>query len=275
MRKYVTIALMCLFSFTLISQSKEIVIIHTNDTHSQIESFTDKEMGIAGGILKRDAVISQSRNNTSNSILVDAGDFVQGTPYFNFYKGEVEILMMNKLGYDVATLGNHEFDNGPKMLADMLRKANFKIVCSNYDFTGTDLDKLVEKTIIIDKAGLKIGFIGIGVNPKGLIDSKNFEGIKYLDPVETMNKYSSELKSQGCDYIVVLSHMGIFEDDDKGDILLAKESKDVDLIIGGHTHTFMNGCKEIKNKSDKPVTVTQSGSKGAKIGKITVEFDNK
>ena len=233
MRKYVTIALMCLFSFTLISQSKEIVIIHTNDTHSQIESFTDKEMGIAGGILKRDAVISQIRNNTSNSILVDAGDFVQGTPYFNFYKGEVEILMMNKLGYDVATLGNHEFDNGPKMLADMLRKANFKIVCSNYDFTGTDLDKLVEKTIIIDKAGLKIGFIGIGVNPKGLIDSKNFEGIKYLDPVETMNKYSSELKSQGCDYIVVLSHMGIFEDDDKGDILLAKESKDVDLIIGG------------------------------------------
>ncbi len=283
MKKITASALIFLFSLTLVAQKKEIVIIHTNDTHSQIEPYQDKKMGDVGGILRRDAAISEIRSRNKNNILVDAGDFVQGTPYFNFFKGEVEIEMMNRLGYEVATLGNHEFDNGLDMLAEMLKKAKFTIVSSNYDFTGHELENLVKKTTTKEIDGIKIGFLGIGINPKGLIDAKNFKGGTYLNPIETMNKYAAELKADGCDYIVVISHSGFFKDEEErddddedkfiGDIQLAKNSKDVDLIVGGHTHTFLDGCTEVKNQNGKKVMITQSGSRGGKIGKINIEFN--
>ena len=181
--------------------------------------------------------------------------------------------MMNKQGVNVATLGNDEFDNGLDMLALMLEKAEFDIVCSNYDFSNHALDTIVKKSVIVEKAGLKFGFIGIGVNPDGLIDNRNLPSSKFMDPVESMNKYAAELKKSGCDYIIVLSHLGIYNNPDKGDELLAKESTEVDLIIGGHTHVFLDGCLEVDNKNGKKVVITQSGSRGAKIGKINVNFE--
>ncbi|MGL4293787.1 MAG: bifunctional metallophosphatase/5'-nucleotidase, partial [Bacteroidales bacterium] len=191
------------------AQKKELVILHTNDSHSQIEpnSPTASSHANQGGVVRRAVAIEQARSQSPDLILVDAGDFVQGSPYYNFFKGEVEIKMMNKLGYNVGTLGNHEFDNGIDDLVKMLQLAEFPIICANYDVTGTPLEPYVKPTVILDRDGLKIGFIGLGVNPEGLIAKKNFGDIKYLNPSETANKYASELKKAGCDLIVVVSHI--------------------------------------------------------------------
>lgn len=259
----------------LSAQQKEIVILHTNDTHSQIEPnpATASRNPDEGGIVRRAAVIEQIRKESPNVIVVDAGDFVQGSPYYNFFKGEVEIKMMNQIGYNVGTLGNHEFDNGIDELARLLAMAKYPIVCANYDVTGTPLEPYVKPTTVIERAGIKIGFIGIGIDPEGLIAKKNFGGIKYLDPVKTANKYARELKDAGCDMVVVVSHIGYFADeDDKGDRTLAMNSTDIDLIIGGHSHTDLKGCVEVANQNGKPVKITQTGKSGFRVGRVNIEF---
>lgn len=259
----------------LSAQQKEIVILHTNDTHSQIEPnpATASRNPDEGGIVRRAAVIEQIRKESPNVIVVDAGDFVQGSPYYNFFKGEVEVKMMNQIGYNVGTLGNHEFDNGIDELARLLAMAKYPIVCANYDVTGTPLEPYVKPTTVIERAGIKIGFIGIGIDPEGLIAKKNFGGIKYLDPVKTANKYARELKDAGCDMVVVVSHIGYFADeDDKGDRTLAMNSTDIDLIIGGHSHTDLKGCVEVANQNGKPVKITQTGKSGFRVGRVNIEF---
>lgn len=259
----------------LSAQQKEIVILHTNDTHSQIEPnpATASRNPDEGGIVRRAAVIEQIRKESANVIVVDAGDFVQGSPYYNFFKGEVEVKMMNQIGYNVGTLGNHEFDNGIDELARLLAMAKYPIVCANYDVAGTPLEPYVKPTTVIEKAGIKIGFIGIGIDPEGLIAKKNFGGIKYLDPVKTANKYARELKDAGCDMVVVVSHIGYFADeDDKGDRMLAMNSTDIDLIIGGHSHTDLKGCVEVANQDGKPVKITQTGKSGFRVGRVNIEF---
>ncbi|MEG0993858.1 MAG: metallophosphatase [Bacteroidales bacterium] len=259
----------------LTAAQKEIVILHTNDTHSQIEPnpATASRNADEGGMVRRAAAIEQIKNESPNVILVDAGDFVQGSPYYNFFKGEVEIRMMNLMGYDVGTLGNHEFDNGIEELARLLAMAKYPIVCANYDVKDTPLEPYVKPTAVIEKAGIKIGFIGIGIDPEGLIAKKNFGGIKYLDPVKTVNKYARELKDAGCDMVVVISHIGYNEDkDNRGDRMLAINSLDVDLIIGGHSHTDLKGCVEVPNQEGKPVKITQTGKSGFRLGRINIEF---
>lgn len=259
----------------LSAQQKEIVILHTNDTHSQIEPnlATASRNPDEGGIVRRAAVIEQIRKESPNVIVVDAGDFVQGSPYYNFFKGEVEVKMMNQIGYNVGTLGNHEFDNGVDELARLLAMAKYPIVCANYDVVGTPLEPYVKPTTVIERAGIKIGFIGIGVDPEGLIAKKNFGGIKYLDPVKTANKYARELKDAGCDMVVVVSHIGYFADeDDEGDRMLALNSTDIDLIIGGHSHTDLKGCVEVPNQKGKLVKITQTGKSGFRVGRVNIEF---
>lgn len=271
-----------LFNLTLLpAQQKEIVILHTNDTHSQVEPnpATSSRNADEGGIVRRAAAIESVKKTASNVILVDAGDFLQGSPYFNFFKGEVEIKMMNKIGYNVGILGNHEFDNGIEPLVRILALAEYPIVCSNYDVSGTALAPYVKKTVILDRDGIKVGFIGLGVDPEGLIAKKNFQGIKYLDPVETANKYAKELRNAGCDFVVAITHIGYFEgkdaDDmnDEGDRKIAANSTDIDLIIGGHSHTDLKGCVEVLNKKGKPVRITQTGKSGFRLGRVNVEFD--
>ncbi len=255
---------------------EHVVILHTNDTHSQIEpneanATYNPNMG---GVLRRGVAIEQIEAKNKNVILVDAGDFVQGTPYFNFFKGDVEIQMMNKLGYDVAVLGNHEFDNGIDALEYILKQAEFPIIAANYDFTDSKLKQYVSPTVIMDKSGVKIGFIGLASEPDGLIAKKNFEGIKTLDAVRVTNEHALKLKEQGCDYIIVLSHLGYNKNDNSGDRMIALQTENVDLIIGGHSHTLLEEEVELKNKAGEIVRIVQSGSRGERLGRIDLTFED-
>ncbi|MDO5570926.1 MAG: metallophosphoesterase [Bacteroidales bacterium] len=264
-------------TLALNAQKKEIVILHTNDTHSQIEP-TDPASARnpnEGGVVRRAAAIKQIRKDNKNVLLVDAGDFVQGTPYFNFFNGEVEIKMMNLLGYNVATLGNHEFDNGVDSLANILKLARFPFVSSNYDVAGTALEPYLRKKLVIEIDGVKIGFIGLNVEPYGLISKKNFVGITYLDPVEAANKYAKELRKEGCQYVVAISHIGYFEKGNRGDRYIAANTSGLDLIIGGHSHTNLKGCVEVNDKDGKPVRIVQTMGRSFRLGRVDIEFDEK
>ena len=274
-RHAVLTAALLLSAGLLSAQQKELVILHTNDTHSQIEPnpTTASRNAGEGGIVRRAAYFDQVRKEEPNVIVVDAGDFVQGSPYYNFFGGEVEIKMMNKMGYDVGTLGNHEFDNGLEPLAKILAMAEFPIICANYDCTGTPLAPYIKPTAIVERGGIKVGFVGICIKPDGLISKKNFGDIKYLDPVESLNKYAAELKKQGCDLVVCVSHVGFFKDrENEGDRQLAANSTDVDIIIGGHTHTNLQGCEEQANRNGKLVKIVQNYKSGFKVGRINVDF---
>ncbi len=255
---------------------ENIVILHTNDTHSQIEpNEADASYNPnMAGVLRRDVVIEQIKADNDNVILVDAGDFVQGTPYFNFFKGDVEIQMMNKLGYDVAVLGNHEFDNGIDALEYMLKQAEFPFIAANYDFTDSKLKQYVSPTVILDKGGVKIGFIGLAARQEGLISEKNFEGIKVLDPVEVANEYALKLKEEGCDYIIVLSHLGYNNSDEVGDRMIAIQTENIDLIIGGHSHTLLKEEVALKNRVGETVRIVQAGSRGEMLGRVDLTFED-
>ena len=221
-------------------------------------------------------VIAQEREADKNLLLVDAGDFCQGTPYFNFYHGRVEIDAMNRMGYDAATLGNHEFDNGLDTLAAVLKTAKFPIVCANYDFTGTAMEGMTRPYTIIRKGGLKIGILGLGCDPKGLIADKNFLPAKYLEPYEAAQKAADELRGKGCDIVVCLSHMGTYgkAEEDVCDVQLAKKTRSIDLVIGGHTHKLYDNLR-VPNLDGDSIPVCQMGKAGAYLGKIVLHLGDK
>ena len=246
-----------------------LTILHTNDTHSQVESKSNGTGGYAG----RMAIIATERTQDPNLLLVDAGDFCQGTPYFNLYHGRVEVDALNKMGYDAVALGNHEFDNGIDTLAAILKDAQFEVVCANYDVSGTALENIVKPYVILHKGGLKIGVFGLGVYPDDLIAKKNFEGIQYHAPYPIAQKIADELKAKGCDVVVCLSHMGTYPNKptDYCDAELAALSRNIDVIIGGHTHQRYDDLY-IRNADGKEIPVSQMGKSGAYIGKITLYF---
>ena len=263
-------------TLTLQAETKKIVFIHTNDTHSQIEPTSksaskDPDMG---GILRRKALIDSVRNVEKNVFLVDAGDCVQGTPYFNFFKGKPEIELMNALGYEIGTIGNHEFDNGVEALAQMYSLAKFDIINANYDVSKTALASKIKPYVIKEIDGITVGFIGLGVNPESLIEAKNFKGIIFHDPIETANKVAAQLKEKGVNVIVILSHIGFEEPGNvPDDIKLAEQSENIDVIIGGHTHTLLPVAKKVKNKLGKDFIIGQTGKSGLNVGiiELTVE----
>lgn len=255
---------------------KELVFLHTNDTHSQIESISAKTSSNynLGGVARRVAVINSEREKDPDLLLLDAGDFSQGTPYFNLFHGRVEIEAMNYMGYDVVTLGNHEFDNGLDTLAEVLKGAKFQVVCANYNVKGTPLQEVVKPYTILKRKGYKIGIFGLGVSPKSLIASQNFEPIKYLDPYSTAQEVATELKGKGCSVVVCLSHLGTQYEDPSipSDIGLAKQTRDIDLIIGGHTHKVYTN-DSVLTATQRPITVVQTGSKGCNVGKVVVQME--
>lgn len=258
---------------------KNITILHTNDTHSRIEqlSATDKKYPNRAGYANRSAVISKIRSEQPNVLLVDAGDFLQGTPYFNFFKGALEVELMNKLGYKAVTLGNHEFDLGVDSLAKILKKAKFSIVNCNYDVKNTPLRKIVKPWIIVKIAGVKIGITGVGVNPEGLITPENFKGIVYHEPAGALNKVANMLKKdKKCDFVICLSHLGYQQPDGIiSDVSIVKKCNNIDLIVGGHTHTLLERPDSVVDMSGKKVYVVQSGSMGVSIGRMDVGFSKK
>lgn len=256
--------------------AEKLVILHTNDTHSSIDPFPDG----TSGIIQRKAVLDSVRNAEKYVITVDAGDAVQGSPYFKYFGGEVEYPLMNMSGYDIRILGNHEFDNGMESLAQYYKQVEGTPLSANYDFTGTDLEGVFQPYTIKEIDGRKIGFIGINIDPTSIIAEKNID-VNFKDVIPVANEYASKLKNEeGCDLVVVVSHIGYDKINEKTcDIELAESSKDIDLIIGGHTHTLIDpdhpeiNASLIKNSEGKPVRIVQTGRYGRYIGKLAIDLD--
>jgi len=270
MKRYL-LTLIVLLSITIGMQAQNLILLHTNDTHSRIEPIpdTDKYNPNLGGVVRRAAYVDKMRSENENVLLFDAGDFLQGTPYFNMFKGKVEVEAMNMLNYDAVTLGNHEFDYGMEVLVDIVKKAKFPIVSTNYDFSETEIADIIKPYHIIYKDGVKIGIVGANINPHGLVASTNYEGMKFLPPTETVNKTAKMLRNDlNCDMVVCLSHMGI-----KDELQLAEDSRNIDIIIGGHSHTFMSKPALRKNLDGKEVMVFQTNGRGVYVGRIDVELE--
>ena len=271
MRKIFFFGLLALLCVGCTKQD-HLTILHTNDTHSQVEP-NSKDLG---GYARRMGLIKQERAADKNLLLLDGGDFCQGTPYFNFYHGRVELSAMNKMGYDVGTLGNHEFDNGLDTLAVVLKTARFPIVCANYDFRGTPLEDVVKPFTIVRKGGLKIGIFGLGCDPKGLISDKNFKPVEFLDPYPIAQAMADTLRAQNCDVVICLSHMGTFgkAPEDVCDTAMAAHTRGIDVVIGGHTHKLYDNLR-IANLDGDSVPVCQMGKSGVYLGKIVLSLGDK
>lgn len=255
-----------------------LTILHTNDIHSHIDPFPEDGGRYAGkgGFARLFALIKQVRQSNSNVLLLDSGDIFQGTPYFNFYGGELELKLMSDMQYDASTLGNHEFDNGSQHLAEQIKKAKFPFINSNYNFNNTPLDGIMSPYKIFKKGHLKIGVIGLGIQLKGLVTPKNYQGITYLDPIIEGDKTAELLKkAEKCDLIIALSHLGYqYKSDTVSDITLAKNTAYIDVILGGHTHTFMDEPAIVNNQINKSVIINQSGWGGINLGRIDIVFNN-
>ena len=258
---------------------KKITILHTNDVHSHIEPFSKdhSEFPNRGGFERRSTILNSIRSKNPNTLLLDAGDIFQGTPYFNFYNGELEFKLMSLLKYDAVTIGNHDFDNGITGLNEQMPNASFDFLISNYDFKNTVLDGKTSDYKIYIKSGIKIGVFGLGIELEGLVTKELYRETKYLDPIDIAQDVAKKLKNEEkCDLIICLSHLGYKYDNLPNrvcDYNLAKKTKDIDLIIGGHTHTFMNEPIILKNQISKDVLVNQVGCFGLFLGQIDFYFD--
>ncbi|SDR97002.1 5'-nucleotidase [Polaribacter sp. KT25b] len=276
-------ALALVGGFTLPSfmakKQKHITILHTNDTHSQIEPFkaNDTQFPNKGGVARRATLIHQIRKENENTLLLDAGDIFQGTPYFNYFGGELEFKLMSTLKYDVATIGNHDFDNSIEGLYKQLPNAKFDFVSANYDFKNTVLDTHVKPYKILNKDGIKIGIFGLGIELEGLVGKKMYKETGYLNPIEITQDITHQLKNiEKCNLIICLSHLGYYYKNNPtkvSDLTLAKATKDIDLIIGGHTHTFLPKPTIVKNAEGKNMLVNQVGAYGVNLGRIDFYFD--
>ena len=256
---------------------KQLVILHTNDTHSTIfpvkQNIDDKEIAGRGGYLRRVNMLKEQRQQHPDLLLFDSGDFSQGSGYYTLFKGEVEIGLMNQMGYDAVTIGNHEFDFGLDNLARIFRMANFPIVCSNYDCKGTVLEGLVKPYITLKRNGVKIGVFALSPALKGLVFDGNCQGITYLDPAETAQKYINLLRKQEkCDIVICISHLG-WKESEYTDEMLLKGIESCDLVLGGHTHTYMKQLEYAPDKTGKLIPVDQNGKHGAFIGKLLLNLE--
>ena len=271
----------CLFTFlplnTVAKKHKQLVILHTNDTHSTImplnPNLDNKDLAGRGGFLRRVNLIKEERSQHPNLLLFDSGDFSRGSGYYTLFKGEVEIGLMNQMGYDAATIGNHEFDFGMENMAKLFRMATFPIVCSNYDCTGTILEGLVKPYITLKREGVKIGVFALAPPMKGLVFDGNCEGITYLDPAETAQKYIDILRKQEkCDLVICISHLGwavsVYPDEK-----FLSLTEGCDLVLGGHTHTYMPTLEYAPDKNGKLIPVDQNGKHGAFVGKLILNLE--
>lgn len=256
----------------------KLTILHTNDVHSRLEPFPQDGSPNAGlgGVAARAEVIKNIRNTTEHILLLDAGDIFQGTPYFNLYKGEPEMKAMSMMGYDAATIGNHDFDGGLDNLALQLNHANFPLLNCNYNFINTPMQGKTLPYKIFEKGELKIGVLGVGVELQGLVPENLYGNTIYEEPITKANETAEFLKKQGCDFVICLSHLGDkYQDDKVSDEILAKQSFYIDLIIGGHTHRFFKEPRKYYNKLGGDVIVNQVGWGGINLGRLDYVFSGK
>lgn len=266
-----------LFCMLLLSNSapalaqKTLTILHTNDTHSCImplsANLADTLQAGRGGFLRRIAMLKEERAADPNLLLFDSGDFSQGSPYYTLFKGDVEAGLMNQMGYDAGTIGNHEFDFGLDNMARVFSSLNFPIVCANYRFHECNLDKIVKPYVIIKRNGLRIGVFGLSPKLDGLVDKKNYRQTEYLDPVVTAQDVADQLKAKKCDLVVCISHLG-WEEQGMGDQELISHTRGIDLVLGGHSHTYFQTLRYVDNLDGKPVPDDQNGKSGIYIGKM-------
>ena len=258
-------------------KQKQLVILHTNDTHSTIfplnPNIDNKDLAGRGGFLRRINMIKEERQKHPDLLLFDSGDFCQGSGYYTLFKGEVEIGLMNQMGYECSTIGNHEFDFGMDNMARIFKMANFPIVSSNYDFTGTVLEGIVKPYIIIRRGDVKIGVFALDPPMKGLVFDGNCEGITFLDPAETAQKYINLLRKQEkCDLVICISHLGwarsVYPDEK-----FISLTEGCDLVLGGHTHTYMPELEYTPDKNGKLIPVDQNGKHGVFIGKLVLNLE--
>ena len=266
-----------LSSFAIPENAKRITILHTNDTHSHIDPMApdDPKSPNMGGAARRATLVNAIRKENPNTLLLDAGDIFQGTPYFNYYGGELEFRVMSMMQYDLATLGNHDFDNGIDGFYKQLPHAKFDFVSANYDFKNTVLDGIVKPYKIFTVDGIKIGVFGLGIELQGLVDKKLYKETVYNNPIDVAKDMSRILKTEEkCDLVICLSHLGFkYREDKVSDVSLASQTKDIDLIIGGHTHTFLDKPYITKNVEGKDVIVNQVGCYGINLGQIDFYFE--
>lgn len=278
MKKINDILLCCFFVFLPLTATaqKQLTILHTNDTHSTIlplnPNLEDTMKAGRGGYLRRINMLKEERRKDPDLLLFDSGDFSQGSGYYTMFKGDVEVGLMNEMHYDAATIGNHEFDFGLDNMARLFKMAQFPIVCTNYDFTGTVCEGLVKPYIVLKRKGVKIGVFALSPKLKGLISDKNCPGVKYLDPAKVALETATMLKKDmKCDMVICISHLGwdMGGDDDS---YMIKGSRNIDVVLGGHSHTFLERLEYVNNMDGKPVPVDQNGNHGIFIGKMLVSL---
>lgn len=280
LRKTVVLYMLLLFTAVGAYAQKHLEVLHTNDTHSCImplnPNLADTAVAGRGGFLRRVAMIKEERAKNPDLLLIDSGDFSQGSPFYTMFKGDVEVGLMNLMGYDAVTIGNHEFDFGLENMARIFKMAKFPVVCANYDFTGTCVEGLVKPYVIIKRNGLKIGLFGLSPQLEGLVDLSKCKGVTYLDPVEVGNRVAAELKhDKKCDVVICVSHLGWLRPDEMGDQKVLASSKDIDLVLGGHSHSYFKDLRYVNNADGKAVPVDQNGKNAMYVGKLTLSFDKK
>lgn len=280
LRKTVVLYMLLLFTAVGAYAQKHLEVLHTNDTHSCImplnPNLADTAVAGRGGFLRRVAMIKEERAKNPDLLLIDSGDFSQGSPFYTMFKGDVEVGLMNLMGYDAVTIGNHEFDFGLENMARIFKMAKFPVVCANYDFTGTCVEGLVKPYVIIKRNGLRIGLFGLSPQLEGLVDLSKCKGVTYLDPVEVGNCVAAELKhDKKCDVVICVSHLGWLRPDEMGDQKVLASSKDIDLVLGGHSHSYFKALRYVNNADGKAVPVDQNGKNAMYVGKLTLSFDKK
>ncbi len=277
-RHILLVAIVFLTIIATAQKTQKLVILHTNDTHSQIEP-TDRAASRnadMGGYARRLGVINSIRAKEPHVLLVDAGDFSQGTPYFNFFNGRLEVKGYNQMNYDAVTLGNHEFDNGMDSLAMVLSMKNFPVVVSNYDVSASKIHDFVQPWLVLSKGKLKIGIMALGVDPAGLVMEKNYSGVIYEDPVKKAREVSDFLRNtKKCDLVICLSHLGSDSTDVKvNDFTIARSTTNIDVIIGGHSHSMLENVTT-PNAAGRRVMIAQMAKSGLYLGRIDLEFAQK
>ena len=280
-RKWMSVAILlalhCSLFVSPVAAQKTLTILHTNDTHSCIlplnPNLSDTTIAGRGGYLRRVAMIKEERQKDPSLLLFDSGDFSQGSSYYTMFKGDVEVGLMNEMGYDAATIGNHEFDFGLENMVRIFRQCKFPIVCSNYDFADTELKDIVKPYIVLKRKGVKIGVFALCPRMEGLVFTKNYGPLKYLDPVEVAQQMVDVLRKQErCDLVICISHLG-WEVTECPDNRVIEGTRGIDLVLGGHTHTYFQQLEYVNDLDGKPVPVNQNGKHAAFVGKLKLTLD--
>lgn len=276
-RIYILFTALCI-SCTLAAQDvKELLILHTNDTHSRVEPIPvtnpNPEYADKAGFVRRATLIKEMRKQNKDLLLFDCGDFSQGSPFYNMFRGEVEVKLMNAMGYDAGTIGNHEFDFGLDNMARIFQLANFPIVCANYGVQGTVLEGIVKPYVVLERAGIKIGIFGLSPELEGLVQAKNCKGIVFENPIEAAQRVADILKEQEkCDLVVCLSHLG-WKGKPYSDETLIPTTRNIDIVLGGHSHSFFDKTLFYKNLDGKEIPLQQMGKNAVYVGTMKVKME--